>query len=170
MDKPTYQGFSASEAEEITNQIKVARLCVSSSQISLDNTCIPAYSDNIEGAIQFLLFYISDKGQKIMAEYSHATSPFKYEVDEDVYNNFSVFTKSAFEITTRDNVSILIQDMKYPIGYKAGLRITYWNTVNYQRGFEEVLYNSTKTPRQVYDYDYGTYKDCWDRMLSMAGY
>ena len=168
--KPSYKGHTEAESETITNEIMKARLLVSSSQIALSNACIPAYSDSIDAAKEFLLFFISDKGQKIMAEFSHATSPFKYEIEEETKSNFSNFTKSAFDITTRDGVSIFIDDFKYPIRYKAGLLITYWNSVNSQRGFEEVLYNGSKSPKQVYDYDWGTYKESWDRMLSMAGY
>lgn len=169
-EKPVYNGKNQTESESITKAISEARLLVSSSQSALDRAVIPAYSNNIEGAKQFLLFFISDEGQKIMAKYSGASSAFKYVTSEEEKSDFSTFTISALEICERKGVSYWIDDMKYPIRYKANLLITYWNTINYQRGFEEVLYNGTKTPQQVYDSDWGAYRDCWDRMLSQAGY
>ena len=167
---PTYSGKSAEESAEITRQISEARLLVSSSQASSDRAIIPAYSNNIEGAKQFLLFFASPKGQEIMAKYSGATSPFRYEASDEVKSGFSTFTTSAMEITAREGVRYWIDDFKYPIRYKANLLITYWNTVNYQRGFEEVLYSGTKTPQQVYNEDWSSYRNNWDRMLSQAGY
>ena len=167
---PTYAGKDAVAAEKITAEISAARLLVSSSQAALDRAVIPAYSNNISAAKEFLLFYASDEGQKIMAQYSGAASPFRYEVSQELLNGFTTFTRSALEICGRSGVGYWIDDMKYPIRYKANLLITYWNSINYQRGFEEVLYNGSKTPKQVYDTDWGSYRDCWDRMLSQAGY
>ena len=157
-------------AEKITAELSAARLLVSSLQAALDRAVIPAYFNNISAAKEFLLFYASDEGQKIMAQYSGAASPFRYEVSQELLNGFTTFTRSALEICGRSGVGYWIDDMKYPIRYKANLLITYWNSINYQRGFEEVLYNGSKTPKQVYDTDWGSYRDCWDRMLSQAGY
>ena len=91
-------------------------------------------------------------------------------MSEEDKSEFSTLTRSALDICERNGVSYWIDDIKYPIRYKANLLITYWNAINYQRGFEEVLYNNSKTPNQVYDTDWGSYRDCWDRMLSQAGY
>lgn len=169
-DAPVYEGKNTAEQESITKTISEARLLVSSSQAALDRAVIPAYSDNIDGAKQFLLFFASDEGQKIMAKYSGASSAFKYKMSEEDKSEFSTLTRSALDICERNGVSYWIDDIKYPIRYKANLLITYWNAINYQRGFEEVLYNNSKTPNQVYDTDWGSYRDCWDRMLSQAGY
>lgn len=167
---PVYAGKDAAAAQKITERIAEARLLVSSTQSGLDRAVIPAYSNNIDAAKQFLLFYASDEGQEIMAKYSSATSPFQYKPSQETLNGFSTLVQSCYDIVGREGVSYLIQDAKDPIAYKGGLLITYWNSVNYQRGFEEVLYNGTKTPRQVYDTDWGSYRDCWDRMLSQAGF
>ncbi len=169
-EAPVYAGKDAATAQAITERIREARLIVSSTQSVSDRAVIPAYSNNIDAAKQFLLFYASDEGQEIMAKYSNATSPFQYNPSQESMNEFSTLVQSCYDIVGRDGVSYLIQDIKAPIAYKGGLLITYWNSINYQRGFEEVLYNGSKTPRQVYDTDWGSYRDCWDRMLSQAGF
>lgn len=167
---PVFAGKSEVQTSEIISQVSAARGIVSSLLSATNKAAIPAYSNKIDEAYQFLLFYASDEGQKIMAQYSGAQSAFGYKPVEDVLKDYSVFQKSIYDIVSRDNATLLLNDSKYPMVYKAGLKVTsHYSLTNSQRGFEALLYNGS-SPLEVYNADWGYYSDRWTTMLASAGY
>ncbi len=61
---------------------------------------VPSYSDNIDGAKEFLKFYYSDEGQKIFAKYLHYTLPIELsegEIDRSDWNSFEIEMDNVFQ-------------------------------------------------------------------------
>lgn len=172
-EKPVFAAYAgdAAKTDEVIARVAEARGLVSSLLSAHNKIAIPAYSDRIDEAYQFVLFFASDKGQEIMAKYAGAPSAFDYRPSEEDLAGFSPFRRSIFEILNDENSQMVLSDTKYPIVYKAGLKRTaHYVTTNANRGFEEAMYRGTKTAEQLYNEDWQYYRDRWNTMLMQAGY
>lgn len=171
--KPSFAVASGDtqKTDEIIARVAEARGLVSSLLSAHNKIAIPAYSDRIEEAYQFVLFFASDKGQEIMTKYAGAPSAFDYRPSEEDMEEFSPFRRSIFEILNDENSQMVLSDTKYPIVYKAGLKRTaHYAMTNGNRGFEAVMYNGTTPVEQLYNADWQYYRDKWPTMLMQAGY
>lgn len=171
-EKPSFAvAANAQKTDEIIARVAEARGLVSSLLSAHNKIAIPAYSNRIEDAYRFVLFFASDKGQEIMTKYAGAPSAFDYRPSEEDLKEFSPFRRSIFEILNNENSQMVLSDTKYPIVYKAGLKRTaHYVTTNANRGFEAIMYNGAKSAEQLYNEDWRYYRDRWPTMLMQAGY
>ncbi len=164
---PSYEGKSTSEAEEITAEIVKARGVVSSILTSQNKAVVSAYTTEKDEAYKFLLWYASDEAQAILVKYG-IMSAFGYK---EVPESSTEFLKSMFDVLNRDNTQLLTPGTRYPMAYKAGLDFTAHTTItSANKGFENLLYNGTKTPQAIYDKELDYFKAKWSQMLVNAGY
>ena len=74
---------------------------------------IPKYSDVKGAAKEFLKFFYSDKGLRIMEDYIHTVSFMEFDKGESDTSKFSSFEKSAAEV--QQNATYLFKKMSYPL-------------------------------------------------------
>lgn len=83
--------------------VKSAR-CTVANQYPAQTLFIPSYSEEIEGAKEFLKFYYSDEGIQIIAKYLHVNLPMELcegEIDTSDWNSFDVEMYNLYK--TSDN-------------------------------------------------------------------
>lgn len=162
------KGEKPALSDAVLEKVAAARGIASSGLTCQNKIMIPAYSPELESAYKFVLFYASDKAQEILVKYGIMSS-FGYKSPAN--NNNTEFVNSMFEILDRDDTVLLIPGTKYPMAYKAQLDYTAHSLfTSAQKGFENLIYNGTKTAQDIYNDEMSYFQDRWSQMLTNAGY
>ncbi len=129
---------------------------------------IPSYSDNVEGAKDFLRFYLSKQAQDLQMKYSYGNvAPFRRDVTTlPSYAGLSEFAKSKFEIWNSSEFT----GRKYntPMTYKGGLEVfksSRWPEMIF--GSDQKSTYQTAEEYVLTDIEY--YKNEWASMTRNAG-
>ncbi len=159
---------SSSLCQQATfDQIKTARniFCVEGDQ---HVAAIPGYSDNIEGAKEFLKYFLSKKAQNIQMKESFGNIvPFKRDIsDLDSYAGLSEFAKSKHAIWNTSEYT----GRKYntPMTYKGELKVFR------DEQYPEKVFASqdSATYKNVADFikaELSYYQGQWSKMMQNAG-
>lgn len=158
ISKPNYQGVDADIAV-----IRAARR-VTSSYGTGHQAVIPAYSNAIEPAKEFLRFLATDTAQRIFIKNTKGSSlPFIYDYKDNIeeYAAFSDFAKSRIEIVEQANFLPMWANKKM-----------YWlaGMTDLAYGFNTIFAddNTHKTPVQIYEASRMNKRD-FENLLKNAG-
>ncbi len=133
---------------------------------------IPAYSDNIEAAKEFLLFMMSKEGQEIMLEYCYGNmAPLNIDISEfDQAAYLTPLQTSKYEIVTNFGGATLVGLLQFaPLSYSGG--IMPFNT----ESTLELMFGVTKssssycTPLEALEYNYTWLSSKWSEITATAG-
>ncbi len=129
---------------------------------------VPAYSDCINEAKDFLKYYLSAKAQNIQMQYSAGNvAPFYRDVTQlEAYAGLSDLGKSKFDIWM--NSAFTGRKYNTPMTYKGGLMI--FNTINWpEKAFGTEDASARKTVDQYISEDLIYYTAEWPTMTRNAG-
>ncbi len=133
---------------------------------------IPAYSDNIEAAKEFLLFMFSKEGQEIMLEYAYGNmSTLNIDINEfDYASELTPLQLSKFNILTAFDGATLVGQLKAaPMAYGGGIRpFNLPATLENMFGVIKTS-DSYWTPLAALEYNYELISGKWESMISTAG-
>lgn len=131
---------------------------------------IPAYSNNIDAAKQFIQFMLSKEGQEIMLEHSYGNmamlnvdpSQFNY------YNSLSNLQKSKLEIMQGgDGATFVGKNYVHPMYYAGGMELCY-NVMEMSFGVDQSS-GSYKSAKDFWDFEYSMISSKFDTIMSQAG-
>ncbi len=131
---------------------------------------IPAYSNMVEEAKQFLSFMLSAEGQDIMLQYGNGNmAPLNVDVEKlPSYESISTLQKSKYDMMANGSgLQFVGQSKHHPMSYAGGSKdfvkafITAFSTVKTSGGF--------KTPMKQWEEEYKEYAKEWDNTVSSAG-
>lgn len=167
-EKPSFEGKTAAEADEILARVSEARGIVGSILTNQNKAVIPAYTTEKKEAYQFMLFYASDEAQEILIKHG-IMSAFGYTSETE--ESFTEFSRSMFDILNKDNTVLLIPGTRYPMAYKSGLDFTaHTSMTSANKGFENLIFKGTATAQKIYDDELTYFQNRWSQMLVNAGY
>lgn len=134
-------------------------------------TYIPAYSNMIDEAKQFIQFMLSKEGQEIMLEYSYGNMAM-LDIDVtsfDYYDSLSNLQRSKLELMSRKNGTTLIgPNYVHPMNYAGGVSLWYGSSM--ESVFSVVKTSgSYKTAAQLFLEQYNSKVGEWNDMMSKAG-
>ena len=131
---------------------------------------IPACSNMIEEAKEFLLFMVSKEGQEIMLEYCHGNmAPLEIDYTQfDSYDTLSSLQKSKYDMLTSNiGMTLIGQNLSYPMGYVGGIS-TISSSLESSFGVVDTS-SSYKTPKQLWNDEYQKYVSEWNTKMKNAG-
>ena len=131
---------------------------------------IPAYSNNIEAAKQFIAFMLSKEGQEIMLEYSYGNmAMLNVDVSQfDYYESLSNLQKSKLEIVQGNGGATFVgKNYVHPMYYAGGLELCY-NLMELAFGVDSGS-GSYKSAKQFWDNEYEEVASRYDSMMAQAG-
>lgn len=133
---------------------------------------IPAYSNMVEEAKEFLKFFLSKEGQEIMSEYSYGnTAPLNVDVTSfKTYESMSVLQKSKYNmLTSQTGLTLVGNNYYHPMAYVGGVR-AFYNTPTMETAFGTIeTSDSYKTPLELWEAEYNMMKASWERAMKNAG-
>ena len=131
---------------------------------------IPAYSNNIDAAKQFIQFMLSKEGQEIMLQYSYGNmamlnvdaSQFSY------YSSLSNLQKSKLAIMQGgDGATFVGKNYVHPMYYAGGMELCY-NIMEMSFGVDKAS-GSHKTAKQFWDQEYSMVSSKYATIMAQAG-
>lgn len=128
---------------------------------------IPAYSNNVDAAKQFIQFMLSKEGQEIMLEYSYGNMAM-LNVDTaqfDYYAKLSNLQKSKLSVTK--DATYVGKNYVHPMYYAGGMEVCY-NVMEMSFGVEQKS-GSYKTAKQFWENEYAQVASRFDTMIAQAG-
>ncbi len=133
---------------------------------------IPAYSNNIEAAKQFLSFMMSKEGQEIVLEHSYGNmAPLNIPITEfDYGKKLSTLAQSKFEILNVEGGAQLVgNNYVHPMAYAGGL-VTFLSSPTMENAFG-VVENSESymTPQELWQAGYDKVAGDWSDKMATAG-
>ena len=162
-ERPSY--LSDADLERITEARSIYH-CEGNQHIAF----IPACSDMIEEAKEFLLFMISKEGQEIMLEYCHGNmAPLEIDYTQfESYDTMSSLQKSKYDmLSSTVGVTLIGQNLSYPMGYVSDIKTI---ASSLETAFGVVDTSATyKTPKQLWNEEYQKYASEWNTMMKNAG-
>ena len=131
---------------------------------------IPAYSNNIDAAKQFIQFMLSKEGQEIMLEYSYGNMAM-LNVDAsqfDYYSALSNLQKSKLEIMQANGGATFVgKNYVHPMYYAGGMELCY-NVMEMFFGVDKSS-GSYKTAKEFWDQEYAMVSNKYDTIMAQAG-
>ncbi len=164
------EAFGSYSAADVA-KVREARLTINC-ESETHMMVVPAYSDNIDGAKDFIRFVLSKEGQEIQMKYSHGNSV-PYDINYETtygstYTKLSVLAKSKLDIVNSANLVGLLYNQ--PITYKGGMTLVGLTTVPFETGFGSNTASSTyKTALEYFTDDYDVVQEKFPTWLSTAG-
>ncbi len=131
---------------------------------------IPAYSNMIDEAKDFIRFMLSKEGQEIMLQYSYGNmAPIITDVSKfKGYDSLSTLQKSKYEMmNTGSGLTFVGENRSHPMAYAGGLEA-------FQSSME-VAFGSVKTsksykaPMEYWEDDYQEVTGIWDDAVQKSG-
>ncbi len=131
---------------------------------------IPAYSNNIDAAKQFIQFMLSKEGQEIMLQYSYGNmamlnvdpSQFSY------YSQLSELQKSKLEIMQGNGGATFVgKNYVHPMYYAGGMELCY-NVMEMSFGVAKNS-GSYKAPKEFWENEFAMISGKFDTIMSQAG-
>lgn len=128
---------------------------------------IPAYSNNIELAKEFLLYFYSKEGQDIVSQYSYGnTAPLHFDYTSlSGYSEFTELQKSKFALM--GDATYVARLYNAPIAYRGGFR-TYTKRPEQYLGVSSDS-KSYMSAEEYILFEYQTLQSDWLRKLSASG-
>ena len=126
---------------------------------------VPAYTDQMDAAKEFLKFMMSKEGQEIfMASTYGIGAPLSVDMTQfDYYENSTTMSKSKMNLL-QNSMMIGDESNSYPMQYiSGGLKMTMIDMVNDFAG------NVAKTAEDVSLAEYEYYQAIWENMMKAAG-
>ncbi len=132
---------------------------------------IPAYSDNVEAAKQFIQFMLSKEGQEIMLEYAFGNMAM-LNVDMtqfDYYESLSLLQKSKLELMSFEGGPNLVGlNYVYPMSYAGGVQL--WYATNWPSAFTAPKdSDSYMTALQYFKNEYTANEGSWNQWVEASG-
>ena len=131
---------------------------------------IPAYSNNIESAKQFIQFMLSKEGQEIMLQYSYGNMAM-LNVDPtqfSYYGSLSALQKSKLAIMQGgDGATFVGKNYVHPMYYAGGMEMCY-NNMEMAFGVSSGS-GSYKSPKEFWENEYAMISTKFDTIMSQAG-
>lgn len=131
---------------------------------------IPAYSNNIDAAKQFIQFMLSKEGQEIMLQYSYGNMAM-LNVDSTQFNYYSSLSnlqKSKLEIMQGNGGATFVgKNYVHPMYYAGGMELCY-NVMEMSFGVD-MNSGSYKTPREFWENEFAMISGKFDTIMSQAG-
>ncbi len=131
---------------------------------------IPAYSNNIDAAKQFIQFMLSKEGQEIMLQYSYGNMAM-LNVDASQFNYYSSLSnlqQSKLEIMQGGDGAIFVgKNYVHPMYYAGGMEVCY-NIMELSFGVTKSS-GSYKTAKQFWEQEYSMVSTKYDTIMSQAG-
>ena len=131
---------------------------------------IPAYSNNIDAAKQFIQFMLSKEGQEIMLQYSYGNMAM-LNVDSTQFNYYSSLSnlqKSKLEIMQGNGGATFVgKNYVHPMYYAGGMELCY-NVMEMSFGVD-MNSGSHKTPREFWENEFAMISGKFDTIMSQAG-
>lgn len=131
---------------------------------------IPAYSNNIESAKQFIQFMLSKEGQEIMLQYSYGNMAM-LNVDPtqfSYYGSLSELQKSKLAIMQGgDGATFVGKNYVHPMYYAGGMEMCY-NNMEMAFGISSGS-GSYKSPMEFWENEYAMISTKFDTIMSQAG-
>lgn len=131
---------------------------------------IPAYSNNIDAAKQFIQFMLSKEGQEIMLQYSYGNMAM-LNVDSTQFNYYSSLSnlqKSKLEIMQGGSGATFVgKNYVHPMYYAGGMELCY-NVMEMSFGVD-MNSGSHKTPREFWENEFAMISGKFDTIMSQAG-
>ena len=131
---------------------------------------IPAYSDMIPEAKQFIKFMLSKEGQEIMLEYSYGNmAMLNLDVSQfDYYSKLSSLQRSKLEIMQGgDGATFVGKNYVHPMNYAGGLELTY-NLMEMSFGVVKSS-GAYKTAKEFWESEYERIASKFTSMMAQAG-
>lgn len=157
----TYDPDDIARIEEARNMV--------ATQAQLHMAFIPSYSNNIEGAKDFLAYCYNEDNQLLMME-TAAGNTFALNYDfttSSTYAKMTSFTKSKFDLIKNESTLYIGEDYSKPMFYLGGL--------NYFSNSDERNYAYPKTSAsyrsalQVQQEQYEEFLGKWNILMTQAG-
>lgn len=131
---------------------------------------IPAYSNKVEEAKQFIQFMLSKEGQEIMLQYSYGNMAM-LNVDTaqfDYYNQLSVLQQSKLEIVQGNGGATFVgKNYVHPMYYAGGMELCY-NIMEMSFGLAQSS-GSYKTAKDFWENEFAMVSGKFDTIMSQAG-
>ena len=158
--KTSVDGISA----EVFNAVKEARFITANCDFN-HNIVIPAYSNAIDVAKDFIKYMFSDEGLHIFLKYANGFMPYKLELTDEEYSALSPFAKSTYDLG-KTATMIAMDYTKSPIFYRNNLQL-----YNLPSGFVEVELGKKgpSTPQEVMEKCWEYTHNRWSKFLRVAG-
>ena len=132
---------------------------------------IPAYSNMVDEAKDFLRFMLSKEGQEIMLEYAYGNmAPLNVNVTEfEQFNSLSPLQKSKYELmTSGSGMSFVGENRSHPVSYAGGILDFYAPQMDY--AFGAITTSGTyMTPMELWESNYEYKSGSWADILAKAG-
>lgn len=149
-------------------RIEEARNMVAT-QAQLHTAFIPAYSNNIDGAKDFLAYLFNEENQLLMME-NAAGNTFALNYDftkSETYEEMTSFTKSKFDILSNPDTIYIGEDYSKPMFYLGGLN--YFSNSDERNYAYPKTSASYRTALQVQQEQYTEFAGKWRQVMSQAG-
>ena len=131
---------------------------------------IPAYSNNIDAAKQFIQFMLSKEGQEIMLQYSYGNMAM-LNVDPSQFNYYSQLSelqKSKLEIMQGNGGATFVgKNYVHPMYYAGGMELCY-NVMEMSFGVARNS-GSYKSPKEFWENEFAMISGKFDTIMSQAG-
>lgn len=131
---------------------------------------IPAYSNNIDAAKQFIQFMLSKEGQEIMLQYSYGNMAM-LNVDPSQFNYYSSLSnlqKSKLEIMQGGSGATFVgKNYVHPMYYAGGMELCY-NIMEMSFGVT-MNSGSYKSPKEFWENEFAMISTKFDTIMSQAG-
>lgn len=131
---------------------------------------IPAYSNMVDEAKDFLRFMLSKEGQEIMLKYSYGNmAPLLTDVSQfEAYEGLSTLQKSKYEmISTGSGLALIGENRSHPMAYAGGLE-AFQSSMEVAFGAVKTS-KSFKTPMKYWEDDYQEVVGIWDDAVQKSG-
>ena len=132
---------------------------------------IPAYSNMVDEAKDFLRFMLSKEGQEIMLEKAYGNmSPLYVDVTKfDQYASLAPLQKSKYELMLNGSgLSFVGENRSHPVSYAGGILDFYPPQLDY--AFGPISTSATyMTPMELWESNYKVKAGSWEDILAKAG-
>ncbi len=170
VDNGGTKGFGSYSDADVA-KVREARLTINC-ESETHMMVVPAYSDNIEGAKDFIKFVLSKEGQEIQMKYSYGNSvPYSLDYKATygtIYENLSVLSKSKLDIASNANLVGLLYNK--PITYKGGMELVDLTSLTMEGAFgNNTATADYKKPVDYFTTDYNYVVENFQDWLTKAG-
>lgn len=130
---------------------------------------IPAYSNMVDEAKQFLSFMLSKEGQDIMLKYANGNmAPLNVDVEQfDAYAELSSLQRAKYTMmSTGSGLQFIGQSKYHPMAYAGGCS----DLSGLEGSFGSVKTSSShKTPLELWEKQYKNFVKEWDNKVEISG-
>lgn len=128
---------------------------------------IPNYSNNIDGAKDFIKFLYSKEAQMLIYNSMQGNVfPLKYDFTKEEGVETSVYQQSKYDLLLREDMTLIGNDYSHPMFYLGGMRYTPDISIPLASRPNSGAY---QTAQKLYEDEYNDYRLNWTDILNSAG-